>query len=432
MPIIQGNPHPVRALFEINKVPIRIKQFTNTKQLLPATYPSSKLQRPDIIVIAIESFSAQFLNQLGDDGKPIMPCFNQIATTSVEVDRFYSGSMFTLKGHESILLGVTPSLHGPIATDLDTNILAALPSSLKRYGYSTAFYQAYGDIKFASTDVLVSRTGFTRIKAMNGEFVDPSYIDSIWGWGIQDDVFYDIVLDDIRKNLTVDSSVPIFAFLATISNHQPFKHLPNHLRTAYPNARNLYQRYANSMRASDFFLGEVVKKIRADPRLKDSMIIITADHSFSVGDNGEPDVERSTRDVTFRIPLLIQWPGHLNPKKITLGQYSQKNICPTVLSLIGDQEAANCFGDSIFSDSLLVEPATFVQPYSGGYVGCVQWPFKLIYSVARRREAVVNLELDSLERTNIINQTPTRILAKLRSAVSSALVETDIKKRFDP
>jgi hypothetical protein len=431
MPIIQKNPHPVRALFEFEIVSIRGNSFTKRVPSSPENL-LSKPQKPDIIVIAIESFSAQFLNALGEDGKPITPCFNRIAKNSVEVERFYSGSMFTLKGHESILLGVSPSLYGPIAVDSGTNVLVALPSALKRCGYSTAFYQAYSDIRFASTDLLASRTGFTRIKSMNGEFVDPSYIDSIWGWGLQDDVFYDIVLDDIRKNLITDPTVPIFAFLATISNHQPFNDLPKHLRTAYANPRNLYQRYANSMRASDLFLGEIVNKIRSDTRLKESIIIVTADHSFSVGDNGEPDVERSTRDVSFRIPLLIQWPGHLNPQKITRGQYSHKNICPTVLSLIGDQDAANRFVDSILLDSLSIGPATFVQPYSGGYVGAVQWPFKLIYSVARRREAVVNLELDSKERTNIINQIPTQILEKLRSAVNFALMERDIKDRFDP
>lgn len=432
IPIIQENPHPVRALFEFNRAPKENKNSSNSVPLLAIDCSGKNNQRPDIIIIAIESFSSQFLHSFGEDGEAITPFFNEIAKTSVEVERFYAGSMFTLKGHEAILLGITPSLHGPIPVDSGSNILAALPSALKRCGYSTAFYQAHGDIKFARTDLLASRTGFTRIKAMNGEFVDPSYIDSIWGWGLQDDMFYDIVLDDIRKNLIADPTVPIFAFLATISNHQPFNDLPKHLRTAYPNPRNLYQRYANSMRASDLFLGQIVKKIRTDNRLKDSMVIITADHSFSVGDNGEPDVERSTRDVTFRIPLLIQWPGRLSPKKIVRGEYSQKNICPTVLSLIGDQEAANHFGYSILSDSFSVEPATFVQPYSGGYVGAVQWPFKLIYSVARRREAVVNLEVDSQERTNIINQIPSQVREKLRSAVNSALVEKEIKNRIAP
>ena len=424
--------HPVSGL--LHGFPLWAAKSPNVPDMASSRIecPPGSNTYPDVVIVAIESFGSQFRTAKGEDGQPIMPHLNSLAAQSVDVENFYAGSMFTLKGHESLILGVTPSLRGPVAVNSGSNGIASLASAMNECGYATAFYQASANIRFARTDLFLQRAGFGRIKAMDGDFVNWSHADSVWGWGLQDDVFYDMVLDDLSRNVLTNSGKPAFAFVATISNHQPFAELPRSLWTAYPNPTNMMQRYVNSIRASDEFLGAFVQKLRGHPRLKDCLLVVTADHSFSFGENGEPDVERSFYERTFRIPLVIQWPGNLPARKISSGQYAQKDVPATVLSLMGNRCLASRFGESILDVPAAGRPAAFVQPYSGGFVAVVDHPYKLVHSVGRNRDALVNLAADPLEATNCIGEMDPAKLAQMRRIVSEVLCETDIWKRLQP
>ena len=422
--------HPVSSLLSLSFNKTTPKQFAPTTDVrFYQTATPSTGRRPDIILIAIESFSAQFLKQVGEDGRPIMANYLALAKESIEVERFYAGSTFTLKGHESLLLGVTPSLRGPIADMPGTNIFMSLPSALRSLGYNTVFYQAQPNLGFAHTDLLAARSGFNRAKAMNEEFVGAEDVDSIWGWGLQDDVFYQKVIEDLERNDLRDPQIPVFAFLATVSNHQPFDELPRRYWTAYGNPDTIMKRYANSVRASDTFLGECIARLKRHPRLQNAIVIVTADHSFSFGSSGDVDVERSFADVAFRIPLLIHCPDQLVPRQITTGQFSQRDVASTVLGLAGDVRLGRLFGRSILDLDLPCSPAVFVQPYSGGYVCVVDWPLKYVYSVSRQKAALVDISTDRAEVTNQIANLSPVARERFQSLVDSVLREAEIHSR---
>ena len=79
------------------------------------------------------------------------------------------------------------------------------------------------------------------------------------------------------------------------------------------------------------------------PEYSNSLIVITADHAFPVGDHGIYFNEVGYFEESFRIPCLILWGNQINPKFDSENVFSQIDIAPTILSSINAMPALHHF-----------------------------------------------------------------------------------------
>ncbi|HPN34616.1 MAG TPA: sulfatase-like hydrolase/transferase [bacterium] len=137
---------------------------------------------------------------------------------------------------------------------------------------------------------------------------------------------------------------PFFAVINHIITHESQIRLPLEKKAVtdpasivlppyYPDTavvRNDYARYYDNIASADAQIGRRLQELDEDG-LADSTIV------FIFGDNGRglPRGKRWLYDSGLRVPLLIRWPGHLQPGSATDRLVSFVDFAPTVLSVAG-------------------------------------------------------------------------------------------------
>jgi arylsulfatase A-like enzyme len=326
-----------------------------------------------VVLLMIESFNARFIEKKSG-GQSVTPTFNELLKQGVYVEKFYGNSIQTSRGQFATLYGLPPVSRGSIFSRQQKTQLHGLPQVLKEHGYLTAFLQAYRDVEFEGTHAFLSNHGFEYVEAPfrqreeDGPFV--------WGWGPEDRLFYRDAFQRVDE-LSAQHDKKLFITLATISSHMRFR-VPEQRRQLFPAPTNAEQRYVNALHLADADLAAFMREIRSRSYLNDAVIVITGDHSFPTGRHGIEFNESGIFEESFRTPLLILWPDHLPPARMTALEASQIDIPPTLLDLLNLPCTQSHFlGQSIFSREAR-NPVPLYQPFNGEYWGAVKNGEKLM------------------------------------------------------
>lgn len=373
--------------------------------------------RPNIILVMVESYNANYILKKTGDGREITPVFNSLIRSGVYVERFYGNSVQTCKGQAATFLSVIPSVRAKIFTSFPALSFRALPAILDDAGYDTLFMQAADNLGFDNTAPFMKKAGFREIHSAY-EFLADADKGQVWGWGPEDGLFYRICLDRLDA-IHRRSGKPIFAALATTSNHMWFDYVPKEKCAMYPDPKGIDERYANSIHLSDAGLAELLKGIAARPYLADTVVIITGDHSFPLNEHGISHNEIGYYEELFRTPLLVLWNNRLAPR-IIHGPYSQLDIAPTVLDMAGVSGVTTHFqGQSLLSPGASPKPVYLIQPYNGQYLGLVAYPFKYMRHSETGREYLFNLQADPAEKHNLAGRASKKVLGTLRKELQA-------------
>ena len=94
----------------------------------------------------------------------------------------------------------------------------------------------------------------------------------------------------------------------------------------------------------------------------------------------------------------------MSPRRISDQAFSQIDIAPTLVDLIGLSVDRHHFqGVSLFSD--VSDNSVFlVQPYDGIFLSVVDLPFKYGKQLSSGNEFLYNVILDPFEKTNLIDR----------------------------
>jgi arylsulfatase A-like enzyme len=108
-----------------------------------------------------------------------------------------------------------------------------------------------------------------------------------------------------------------------------------------PQTRDDIASYYNEVTRFDFFIGEVVKELKAQKALDNTLLLVMAD-------NGRPFPRAKTRlhDSGMKTPLIAHWPGTIKPHDISSSLVSVIDIAPTILEAAGIKPAASMQGIS--------------------------------------------------------------------------------------
>jgi phosphoglycerol transferase MdoB-like AlkP superfamily enzyme len=377
-----------------------------------ATVPPT---RPDIILIMVESFNGLFVGRRTPDGREVTPEFNRLARQGVHVERFYGNSMQTAKGHFATLCGVLPTFRGKEFSTHRNVHLPCLPSLLKDAGYRTAYLTAFRDMEFDNTGDFLLHHGMDVVQSLNPSPVPPEEADHVWGWGLQDDRFF----RRAQAFLDQQEARPVFAALATISNHLHFDQLPELLRGLHQQPGSFVETYENSLQFSDRSVGAFVESLRRHPRFRDAIIIITGDHSFPVDEHGRHYNQLGSYEEIFRTPFLMIWDGHLSPQRVET-PFSQNDIAPTLLGMLGIQQPGCMLGTSVLGGA--PHSVFLAQPYDGTHLGVIEFPFKYVRELRTGAERLHDLRRDPHEDHNVAADVEnTATLARLRHNVGALM-----------
>jgi arylsulfatase A-like enzyme len=178
--------------------------------------------------------------------------------------------------------------------------------------------------------------------------------------------------------------------------------VPPELRAIYPDPQDRHEHYSNSIHLSDAALTVFLAELAKRPQFKDSLVIITGDHSFPTGEHGYTNNVSSFYEEFFRTPMLLLWPGHIEPHRISDVPRSQIDIAPTIVDLLGFSEVKHHFLGHSLLDAEAPRPIFLVQPYSGRYLGVVVAPYKFVVHERTGEEFLFNLQLDPKEQQNLV------------------------------
>lgn len=378
------------------------------KKNLPVTdfnsaAPDSKRNKPNVFIIMIESFNANFVETKAQDGTDYTPNFNAMIGRGLYIDRFYGNSVQTCKGQAAVFFSILPSMNGKLFVDNPNLHIIGFPAILKGAGYETIFFQAFHSLLFDNTKHNMIKAGFTAVKTY-ADYRKKEDKKNIWGWGVEDGIFYERFFESLDSIHAKDPAKPLFAALATVGTHIPCDGMPVEKRTVYKTPQNIKEKYINALRLSDSQLPRFFELMAKRKYLENSIVIITADHSFPMKEHGIYNNEVCFYDETFRIPFLVIWDGVIKPERIKDRAYSQVDIGPTVCDLLGIRESDNnMIGISVF-DRKSDHQVYLIQPYNGKFLQVVDFPLKYITHLKTGKEYLFNLQTDPGEKDNLIKK----------------------------
>jgi phosphoglycerol transferase MdoB-like AlkP superfamily enzyme len=296
----------------------------------PAGRKVLNTDRPNVLMIVLESFSGYLIGPLGGDSL-VTPNFNRYSREGILFTRFYCSGPRTDKALPAILDGYPAQpAQSIIKEPKKTQSLPSLVRILMSKGYSSSFWYG-GEINFANFNSFVIGSGFQSI--ITKDYFDPKDFNS--KWGVHDHILFNSLMDSMKA-----PRQPFFNVVLTLSSHEPFE-VPE--KPVFE-GNDILTLYRNSVHYTDRVVGSFLDWAKTQDWWKNTLIILVADHGARI----TPDIEAYSQKI-FHIPML--WTGGalaetgLKVKK-TGGQI---DIPLTVLKQLGI-EGSFPFGKDLFSD----------------------------------------------------------------------------------
>ena len=319
---------------------------------------------------------------------------------------FYANSIQSIRGYECILCGVPPNLAGALVDEYtpdELKNLNCLPRIFKALGYHSLYF--FGGSRNERIMRFAESIGFERVLA--DDIMQPD--DAKFDWGYREDVFYRRAFEYLQRYHANDK---LFIFIDTgATNHTPFEVLDDKLldKVPFPRPNGFKEHLSNTTFVQDAYLGLFYDLFREHYASRGSLVV-ASDHSwpFPAHKNNIYN-ERGAYEENFRIPMLFVPPSsrkaQFSTGTLVTQRFSQMDIFPTVLSLIG-LEQKHLLGES-FAPWLLASqhfrrsgpklPKISVQPYGGGFISAVQFPEKYVFDVLGKSYTEFDLEKDPQE-----------------------------------
>ncbi len=300
----------------------------DTLQLLKET-------RPHVLVIILESFSANVIGALG--GEPdVTPCFNQLSQEGILFTQCYASSFRTDRGLVATLSGYpgqpTTSI---MKIPAKSRTLPSLAGSLRKAGYTTDVLYG-GDIDFTNMRSYFLGTGYEQLTSD----VDFPVSDRLSKWGAQDDVTFSYLFKMLKERN--GEPRPWHTMYLTLSTHEPFE-VPYHKWT---------QPYLNTMAYADSCLGHFVDCLKQEPIWEHTLIVLIADHGYRY-----PDTFKEYEPARYHIPMLWIGGAIKRPRRVD-AIVSQTDMVATLLGQMQLPHETYRFSRDIFNPNYR-EPFAF-------------------------------------------------------------------------
>lgn len=267
--------------------------------------------RPNILIILMESFTANVIEAVGGE-VGITPNLNRLSREGVTFTNMYANSFRTDRGIVAVLNGYLAQPTTSIMKyPAKSQTLPSIAKSLGEQGY-TADMLYGGDINFTNMQSYFFSSGYSQITA-DRDFPLSSRLSK---WGANDDITFTHLYESIKDR---DEKAPWLSTFLTLSSHEPFE-VPYH---------HLEDPYLNSVAFTDSCIGSFVDKLKELPVWKNTLIVLVSDHGYRY-----PSSLTDYEPRRFHIPMI--WLGGAVKEPTVIETYAnQTDLAATLLSQLG-------------------------------------------------------------------------------------------------
>jgi arylsulfatase A-like enzyme len=408
--------------------------------------PKANPEAPNVVFITLDTVRASSLSLYGSD-RNTTPFLTQLSKQGVSFDWAIVPAPWTIASHASMFTGrpaadLIPRTESPLPDEVPT-----LAERLGREGYQTAAF--VGNLYFLGRDTGLNR-GFAHYESFRfsfGQFLLsfqpgraltnlPSF-RSLVGFH---DTFNRKAAEEVSSEFLHWLSTerqpgrPFFAFLNYFDAHEPYlPPEPYRSRFSRPGTEPLYRydtdrverldaekappetelggqigKYEGQIAHLDEELGRMIAELQRRDLLRNTLLIITADHGEAFGEHGLLGHFNNMHIQTLRVPLVMSFPGRIPAGIEVRHPVSLRRIPATVMDLIGLSENSRFPGASLSeyweskSAAAQRDPDIIESRRAGldNMRSIIRWPYHYILVTPKRQE-LYNLNDDPEERRNL-------------------------------
>jgi arylsulfatase A-like enzyme len=316
-------------------------------------------KHPNIILILADDLGYGDLSCLG--GKDVLtPNIDLIAKRGIQFTNFYANSTVCSPTRASLLSGKYPDMvgvPGVIRQEKKDSWgklkegIELLPAILKKSNYHTALIGKW-HLGYQSPDLPNDR-GFDQFKGFLGDMMDDYYTHLRGGvnWmrhnkttinptGHATDIFTQWTIEYLneRKN----QAPPFFLYLSYNAPHFPIQPPAEYLekvKTRIPGADDKRARNIALVEHMDYAIGQIVKTLKENGQLKNTLIIFSSDNGGSLPhaqSNGELNGgKQNMLEGGIKVPFFMYWENQIKQGSKSDQLSMTMDILPTLADIAG-------------------------------------------------------------------------------------------------
>ncbi len=303
--------------------------------------------QPDVVVVVLDAMRADALGATRD-GRKLTPRLDELSGRSERFRHAFAPTPYTVASLATIHTGLGFHDHGVVTRDRRlADGATTLAESLAAVGYRTVAVSATPN----DSPALGFDQGFETFVA---GWTDRSRADRL-------DPFHVTNLA-VEQLAAPDDGRPLYLFVHYIHPHEPYvpperfdvftdpsysgsitgrhrtfdKLLRGALVADARDRAHLENLYAGNVLAADAAVGELLDRLAARDRWRDTMVVVTADHGDEFFERGLTGHNRTVYGELLHIPMVVRLPesrtsdGTIHDRLVTL-----QDIAPTVARIAG-------------------------------------------------------------------------------------------------
>ncbi len=290
--------------------------------------------KPNLFIIVVESLSYKYVNGLGMKKVVVTPYLEKLLKKSAVFTHFFANGPRSVVGLQAVLTGLPPVVGQELIASGLTSRVKGLGNIAVDNGYNTIFLQASKRNSYR-LDLVAAEAGY---KEQYGSETTPLLLDykdkPPFGWD------YDLLMRSLK--MANKQTKPFIIAEFTGTTHYPYVHIPKSIPIhQFPYSRTSINGLYNTLLYTDWSIHEFLEEAKKQPWFKNTIFLITADHTNQGFNRGGFPEE-------FHTPLIIYSPALVKPQVITdIG--SQIDIMPTMAKLLNLKGQLPYIGRDLFS-----------------------------------------------------------------------------------
>ena len=277
-------------------------------------------QRPNVVVILLESCGKMFLN--------VMPNLRQAADEGIDVTNCFGNSYRTDRGTVSALSGYL-SFPTMSVMKMSTKVghISSIARTLRKEGYDTEYLYG-GDINFTKMKGYLISTGFERLHWKQDYNAEEQATSK---WGVCDAITFNTLGEMILRH---NDGKPFLIGYSTLSSHEPWDVPVNQYK----------EKQYNGFCYVDQCIGTFLDQLRQSAQWDNLLIVFMPDHSSDFNEYNEQHPDRN------RIPMIWTGGAVKEPRKLNM-LCNQSDFAATLLGQMGLRHDDFTFSRDVTSDN---------------------------------------------------------------------------------
>ena len=197
-----------------------------------------------------------------------------------------------------------------------------------------------------------------------------------------------------------------------------------------PPADEIRRRYREEVEYLDRHIGILLAALREASLPEDTLIIFTADHGEELFEHGPPGHVPYLYDTVIRVPLLVSWPGRVDPGTVVSEAVSHIDLLPTVLEWLRIPDSVSRSGRSI-GPLFASDPPSLTSVPVMAETFRPEAPVDLKAVVANRRKLILTPADDGVQLFDLERDPGERQDVAARDADAAAALSEQLETRLN-